>query len=212
MVKFSKRNSTEGVHKTDVCAHISSETREKEGFSRPAQLTLLLKAAAVRGLTVARMALAPGLQPWQQAARMMHISRRSLVATAITGSIAWRGAYASCPAADAACRYSIAGYGELMALCSDLRCPRTISKSCLLALPPAEGTSSSLARAILADVRPAEGNRPPPSMFAQAIREQSRTNFRNGRVVTVDGWILSLTETRLYALAGLLPEARAPAA
>jgi len=47
------------------------------------------------------------------------------------------------------------------------------------------------------------------AMLAQAIKERSRTDFRDGRVVTVDGWILSLTETRVYALAALLNDSDA---
>jgi hypothetical protein len=42
--------------------------------------------------------------------------------------------------------------------------------------------------------------------YAHAIRESSRDDFRCGRIVTVDGWMLSLTETRVYALAALLPQ------
>lgn len=36
--------------------------------------------------------------------------------------------------------------------------------------------------------------------LAQAIRRQSREDFRTGQIVKVDGWMLSLTEARLYAL------------
>ena len=138
------------------------------------------------------------------------ISRRSLIATAISGAVAWLGGYVSFLAAHAGCKYSIAGYSELIAVCSDLRCPRTIGKACLLALPAPESTRSSLARTILADVRSVGQNRSLPAVLAQAIRERSRADFREGRVVTVDGWILSLTETRVYALAALLPEPRVP--
>jgi hypothetical protein len=40
--------------------------------------------------------------------------------------------------------------------------------------------------------------------LAQAIGQRSRDDFRDGRIVIVDGWMLSLTETRLYALATLM--------
>ena len=76
------------------------------------------------------------------------ISRRSLVATAISGTVAWLGEYLSFLTTDAGCAY----HSELIALCSDLRCPGTVGKACLLALPASESTRSSLARAILADV------------------------------------------------------------
>ena len=136
------------------------------------------------------------------------ISRRSLISTAISGAVAWLGGYVPYLTAHAGCVYSIPGYSELIALCSDLRCPRAIGKACLLALPAPESTRSSLARAILADARTAGQNRSSPDVLAQVVRDRSRADFRAGRVVTVDGWILSLTETRIYALAALLPEPR----
>jgi hypothetical protein len=133
------------------------------------------------------------------------ISRRSLLATAISGPVTW---LVNVPFFVHVGRvYSIPGYNELFALCSDLRCPQTIGKACLLALPMSENTRSSLARAILADVELARRNRSASDVLGQAISERSRTDFRDGRVVTVDGWILSLTETRVYALAALLREA-----
>lgn len=39
----------------------------------------------------------------------------------------------------------------------------------------------------------------------RAIRDRSRADFRDDRIVGVDGWMLSLTEVRVYALAALLP-------
>ena len=95
------------------------------------------------------------------------ISRRSLVAAAIGGAAAWLGGYVSFLAVRAGRPYSVSGYRELYALCSDLRCPRTIGKACLLALPATEGTRSSLARTILSDVRPA-GGKPSAAGYACA--------------------------------------------
>ena len=136
------------------------------------------------------------------------ITRRSLVATAISGSGVRLGGYLSLLTAGAGCAY----HGELIALCSDLRCPKTVGKACLLAFSASESTRLSLARAILADVALARRNRSDSAVLAQAISERSRTDFRDGRVVTVDGWVLSLTETRVYALAALLPAPHVPAA
>ena len=133
----------------------------------------------------------------------MIFSRRSLVATAISGTVAWLGEHLSFLTIDAGGAY----HSELIALCSDLRCPGTVGKACLLAFSASESTRSSLARAILADVDRARRNRSASAVLAQAISERSRTDFRDGRVVTVDGWVLSLTETRVYALAALLREA-----
>jgi hypothetical protein len=57
---------------------------------------------------------------------------------------------------------------------------------------------------LLGDVQVAGGDCSSARALAQAIRELSRDDFRCGRIVTVDGWMLSLTETRAYALAALL--------
>lgn len=133
------------------------------------------------------------------------ISRRRLVATAISGSVA--GLYVLFFAAHVGRVYQIPRYSELFALCSDLRCPQTIGKACLLALPASETARSSLARAILADVELAGRNCSVSNVLGEAISERSRSDFRDGRVITVDGWIFSLTETRVYALAALLAEA-----
>jgi len=130
------------------------------------------------------------------------ISRRSLFATAISGTVAWLGDYLSSVLTGAGPVY----YSELVALCLSLRCPGTVGKACLLAFPASESTQSSLGRAILADVELARRSRSVSDVLAQIIGEQSRTDFRDGRVVNVDGWILSLTETRVYALAALLVE------
>jgi hypothetical protein len=34
----------------------------------------------------------------------------------------------------------------------------------------------------------------------RSVGERSQDDFDHGRIVYVDGWMLSLTETRLYAL------------
>jgi hypothetical protein len=108
--------------------------------------------------------------------------------------------------ADAGFSGSLGGCTDLAVLCSDLACPKAIGEACLLALPAAESAPSSLARAILADLRPTGRSRSLPNVLARAMIERSRADYCEGRVVTVDGWILSLTETRIYALATLRSE------
>lgn len=129
------------------------------------------------------------------------ISRRSLFATAISGTVTWLAGYPFLPS-DARRAYD----SELITLCSRLRCPATVRRACLHVFPASEGTRSSLARAILADIEMAPRKRAGSDETAQAFSERSRTDFQDGRIVTVEGWILSLTETRVYALAALLPE------
>jgi hypothetical protein len=60
-----------------------------------------------------------------------------------------------------------------------------------------------LARALTTDARLAGSDGIPVRSVAQALRQRSRDDFRAGRLAMVDGWMLSLTETRLYALATL---------
>ena len=136
------------------------------------------------------------------------VSRRSLLGTAIKGAGASLGSYLSFPTAQA--NYSMAGHTELITLCSDLRCPKPIGEACRLALSPSESRPSSLVRAILGEIEWRERSR--PNGLAYALMKRSRTDFGERRVVSVDGWILSLTETRLYALAGLLFDAAIPTA
>ena len=133
------------------------------------------------------------------------ISRRRLLAVASTGAIAFPGAFLSFTWGYSEPESSGID-GDLIALCSELGCPKPIGKACLLALPPSERRLSSLSKAILGhDRMPGEG-RLPQDAIAQSISQRSRVDFEEGRVLTVNGWILALTEARLYALAALLTE------
>jgi hypothetical protein len=67
-------------------------------------------------------------------------------------------------------------------------------------LPATETSKEELTRLVLEDMHAAKTGR----ALAYAIRERSRNDFREGRIAIVDGWILSLTETRVYALTALL--------
>ena len=75
---------------------------------------------------------------------------------------------------------------------------------------PGEDTPDALAHAILRE--PSARGRGPIStrsseMVALRARvdEQVQSDFADGRTVTLDGWILSLTEARQCALFSLLP-------
>ena len=138
------------------------------------------------------------------------LSRRGLIATAIGGAAAWLG-HVSFLASLGRRAGSMSDDRALAELCADLGYPDTIGKACLAALPATEASRASLARAILEDVRSAGAAGAPARPLAQAIRDRSREDFRDGRIVTVDGWMLSLTETRVYALAALLPQQRVDA-
>lgn len=135
-------------------------------------------------------------------------SRRSLLAAAIKGVSAWLGIHISPLAAQS--NYSTSGHTAVITLCSDLRCPRSIGEACRHALATSERHPSSLIRAILLDIESPE--RLTLSELAHALVERSRIDFGERKIVSVDGWILSVTETRLYALAGLLSGASVPTA
>jgi len=96
--------------------------------------------------------------------------------------------------------------GALAAVCSDLCPPTIIGEACLDVLPAIENSEASLTRLILGEVRASGRDSLSVRALAHSIRERSRDDFRDGRVVTVDGWMLSLTETRVYALAALVAQ------
>lgn len=129
---------------------------------------------------------------------MLH--RRTLIGIAAGGVTAWLGMRGA----------SLGGhrqseYAALAALCTALNCPEEVCTACRAALLQTQRSAAALVRELTADLRIASGGRSPKRDLAQAARRQSREDFLAGRVVAVDGWMLSLTEVRLYALAGLLP-------
>jgi hypothetical protein len=136
------------------------------------------------------------------------LRRRGLITAAIGGGVTWLGGRMLFLVAGGGRVRSMSGSGTLVALCSDLSYPRTIGKACLETLPPIEASKAALTRVILADIRATGRDGSSASALAHIIRDQSRDDFRDGRIVTVDGWMLSLTETRIYALAALLSQPR----
>jgi len=136
------------------------------------------------------------------------LNRRGLIATASGVGAAWLGAHRWFVAAGRGRSRSVVGADMVAAACSGWRYPETIGKACLAALPAVEASKEPLTRVLLGDVQAAGGDCSSARALAQAIRELSRDDFRCGRLATVDGWMLSLTETRVYALAALLPQSR----
>lgn len=101
---------------------------------------------------------------------------------------------------------SLPGSAALVALCSQWRCPATIGAACLAALPAGETSKDALARLVLEDGPAAAKDGLSVHKLAHVIRERSRDDFRQGRITMVDGWMLSLTEARVYALVTLLEQ------
>lgn len=120
------------------------------------------------------------------------LGRRGLIARGLAGWCAGR-----MPSIAA----SVSGSSVLAALCARWRCPSAIAWACLDVLPVGEASKEALIRCILAD--PGGDEAMTTRTLARAIRARSRDDFRDGRIVTVDGWMLSLTEARVYALTAL---------
>lgn len=128
------------------------------------------------------------------------LHRRTLVAAACGGGAVWLGTAIRVFGG----RPHPSEHAALAAMCLRLNCPQQFGEACRRALPPAERSEHALARTLVADLRPATGGRFPAGGLTQAARQRSQDDFRAGRVTSVGGWILSLTETRLYALAALI--------
>jgi hypothetical protein len=131
------------------------------------------------------------------------LSRRNLIAAALGGCAAGVGERISLYPAWGNWAASISGYSALAGFCTALHCPEAIRIGCLRALP-AMASPEHLASLILANLPSAEGARTSGSAFPSLVREAKRADFAAGRLVYVDGWMLSLTETRIYALSALL--------
>lgn len=126
-------------------------------------------------------------------------SRRALIA-AVTGAALCPGSHAGSAAAA-----TEPGHAALAVVCAHLPRAATIGRTCRRALPPAVATPERLAGLILASL-PAASDRTSARALSRVLRARSRADFCEGRIVSVDGWLLSLTEVRLYALAMLLSQ------
>jgi hypothetical protein len=71
-------------------------------------------------------------------------------------------------------------------------------------LPASEASPDQLARLILAELSTTSCGCASVAALRRSIGESSQDDFGHGRIVYVDGWMLSLTETRLYARNALL--------
>lgn len=133
------------------------------------------------------------------------LSRRSLMTTALGGGAAWLIGDVSFLVSYRSRVGAMPDSTTFAAFWADLGYSGTIGKACLKALPAVEASQGCLTRMIFGDMQDAGGDCSSARALAQSIRERSRDDFRDGRIMTVDGWMLSLTETRVYALAALLP-------
>jgi len=130
------------------------------------------------------------------------LSRRRLIEVALGAGVGWLERWS--PIRVGGC--ALPGYRSLAAFCSDLSSPHTIGRACLEALPEMERSSRSLSRTLLEQVASASSGCSSLLALRHSIREENRADFNRGNIVDVDGWILSLTEARLYALGSLCAE------
>ena len=137
------------------------------------------------------------------------LSRRHLMTIAVGAAAAWFGRQAPLGAGE--CTGETSEYGALAAYCSALHCPEAIGQSCLRALPASEASPHQLARLILAELSTTSCGCASVVALRRSVGERSQDDFGHGRIVYVDGWMLSLTETRLYALSTLLAKKHSPA-
>jgi hypothetical protein len=90
--------------------------------------------------------------------------------------------------------------GRLAALLGDAEGPRTLGAA-WLALNPGEGGRSKLVRGLLGDLGGFRARFLEAEELKNRVAERIRSEYAAGTVVQVEGWILSLTEIRLCALA-----------
>jgi len=139
---------------------------------------------------------------------MDRLSRRGLIRTVAAVCAVRIGALV--PSSSAA--GGLADGDVLLAACSDLKCPEVIGMACLRALPAAESSRDVLASLIIQQTASRTGDLNSNAEVRRLVRAQIRQDFHTGAVKSVDGWILSLTETRVYALSALLARERTPMA
>jgi hypothetical protein len=131
------------------------------------------------------------------------LSRRNLIAAAI-GSATQLDGRTSILFHCSDCTTPIYGYRALTKFCLTLRCPEGIRRACLEAVPVPEASTESLITRVLAAMSSAGRDCTSVAELRHSVRDQSRQDFHEDRTAIVDGWLLSLTETRIYALSALL--------
>jgi hypothetical protein len=133
------------------------------------------------------------------------VSRRNLLTFTVSAAAVWFGRQA--PSGASECAGETSEYGALAAYCSALHCPEAIADACQRALSASEASPDHLARLILADSSTTRcGDCTSVAALRRLVGERSQDDFDRGRIVYVDGWMLSLTETRLYALSASLAQ------
>lgn len=129
----------------------------------------------------------------------LKLLRRHLLAASVVGASAWLSQPTLLAAADER-PSNLVAYDALIMLSIRLQCTPEIGEACLLALP-APMSIDGLAASILRDTRTADRTFASLRAFSDFINECIQEDYRYGKIVVVDGWMFSLIETHLYALA-----------
>jgi hypothetical protein len=130
-------------------------------------------------------------------------SRRDALVGGMLGAIAASGAGRL---ATGAARSTTPNGSLLYTLFPDLRHANALSRACLRFFPTTVSPDRLYASIVPAD-RAAIKNATAIAELRRSIRRRVRRDFDVDDIVQVDGWMLSITELRLYALAGLIAPA-----
>jgi hypothetical protein len=91
----------------------------------------------------------------------------------------------------------------LLSLFGNLRSACAIGTACLNSLPQETSTAEQLANEILAAASCDTETMKSKETVRRRIANCVRQDFAQGAIISVDGWLLSLTEARVYALVTL---------
>jgi hypothetical protein len=125
------------------------------------------------------------------------LSRRTLITAAIGLQLIPVSAFASNAGINAQFN------DVLVTACRGLGCIETIGKACQRILG-AEASAERLAYLLADDIQSAGGDCSSIGAVHQGLRNTCREDFRVGKIIEVDGWMLSVTEVRAYALSAIL--------
>jgi hypothetical protein len=130
------------------------------------------------------------------------LSRRSINAV-LTGAAAWLCNGAALPLTPTQPDYANSSQRILVSLFENPRSAYAIGAACLKSLPPNGSSPQQLTNAILVAAEFGTETMTNKQAVRQRIANRVRHDFAEGAVVNIEGWLLSLTEARLYALAAL---------
>ena len=131
--------------------------------------------------------------------RPRRISRRSANAV-LAGVLAWpmgAGGAQLLPNAGTAC-------AQLISIFKNFGGVSEIGLACIKSIGHEIVSPTQLAEAIMRDVQYDEKTLKMPNVLRERICDRVRVDFAENAVVNIDGWILSVTEVRLYSLLTLL--------